>query len=130
VRPLTTFAALTVLLGAAACATTYDATHLGVPVTLADSTAGTAGTAFRVTKHPVFVLWGAVTAAEPNLEDLFAGQVGTGAALTQVRIHSRMTWTDLLITALTAGFLSPRTVTFEGQIVGGAAPAGAPTASH
>ena len=118
-RPLTTFAALALLLGAGGCAVTYDATNLGVPVSLADSTQNPAGTPFRVTKHPVFVAWGAVTAAQPNLEDLFAGQVAAGSALTQVKIHSRMTWSDLLFTVLTAGFLSPRSVTFEGRIVGG-----------
>ncbi|HTY05860.1 MAG TPA: hypothetical protein VMC86_05065 [Gemmatimonadales bacterium] len=129
-RPLTPFAVLALLLGASACATTYDATRLGVPVTLADSSQAPAGTPFRVTKHPVFVLWGLVTASEPNLEDLFAGQLGAGASLTRVRIHSRMTWSDLLFTVITAGFVSPRSVTFEGQIVGGAGAGPAPTASH
>ena len=123
-RPLTTLAALALLLGAGGCAVTYDATRLGVPVSLADSTQAPAGTPFRVTKHPVFVFWGAVTTAEPNLEDVFAGQLGTGSTLAQVRIRSRMRWSDLLFTVLTAGLISPRSVTFEGRIVGG--PAAAP----
>jgi hypothetical protein len=123
-RPLTTIAALALLLGTGACAATYDATHLGVPISLADAPAGApaSGTAFSVTKHPVYVMWGLMSAAEPNLDDLLAGQLGAGAGLTQVKIHTRMKWSDFLITVLSAGFLSPRSVTVEGVIV---PPAGA-----
>jgi hypothetical protein len=64
-----------------------------------------------------------MTASEPDLDDLLSGQVGAGASLAQVKIHTRMRWTDLLVTVLSAGFLSPRSVTFEGVIVGAPAPA-------
>lgn len=117
-RPLTTLAALAFLLGTAGCAVTYDATHLGVPVSLADAAQAPAtGTPFSVTKHPVYVMWGLFRASDPNLDDILAGQVGAGAGLTRVKIHSRLRLTDLLFTVLTAGFLSPRSVTFEGVIV-------------
>ncbi|HYK09718.1 MAG TPA: hypothetical protein VEV39_02875 [Gemmatimonadales bacterium] len=127
-RPLRTLAALTLLLGTGACAATYDATHLGVPISLADVTGGPAnGTPFSVTKHPVYVMWGLMSASEPNLDDLLSGQLGPGAGLAQVRIHSRMRLTDLFVTVISAGFLSPRSVTFEGVIV---APGAAPSATH
>jgi len=120
--------ALAALTGA--CALTFDSTKLGVPVSLAG--AGPAlppgpATPFRVTKHPVFVFWGAITAAPPNLEDVLAGQLGTGARLTDVRIRVRARWSDLLITGLTAGMFSPRSVTIEGVVVPSpATPAGSP----
>lgn len=107
--------------GAAGCALTYDSTELGVPVRLADTTTAT-GTPFRVTKHPVFILWGAATASPPNVEDVLAGQLGAGAALDGVRIREHMRLTDLAVTVVTLGLFSPRTVTIEGRIVG-AAPA-------
>ncbi|HXF96857.1 MAG TPA: hypothetical protein VNI61_12230 [Gemmatimonadales bacterium] len=108
------------LLAVSGCALTFDSTKLGVPVSLAEPAQGPppAGTPFRVTRHPVFLLWGAFTAAEPNLEDVLAGQVGTGARITNLRVRVRARWTDLLVTALTAGLISPRSVTFEGVVVG------------
>ncbi|HKV70222.1 MAG TPA: hypothetical protein VJN62_03200 [Gemmatimonadales bacterium] len=118
-RPLTTLAAIALLLGTGACAATYDATHLGVPIALADARtpAPSGGTPFSVTKHPVYVMWGLMSASEPDLDDLLSGQLGPGAGLTQVKIHTRMKWSDFLITVFSAGFLSPRSVTFEGVIV-------------
>jgi hypothetical protein len=100
------------------CALTFDAAELGVPTAMAEAAQSpVAGTPFRVTKHPVFVLWGLVGASRPNAEDVLAGQVGTGSRITNLRIKVRTRWPDLLVTALTAGFISPRSVTFEGVIV-------------
>jgi len=56
-------------------------------------------------------------AAHPNAEDVLAGQVGTGARVANLRIKVRSRWSDLLVTALTAGLITPRTVTFEGIVV-------------
>ena len=100
-RHLITLAACALLLSAGGCAVTYDATHLGVPVSLADAAQAPAtGTPFSVTKHPVFVMWGLFSGGEPNLDDLLSGQVGAGAGLAQVRVHSRLTWSDLLFTVI------------------------------
>jgi len=55
--------------------------------------------------------------SQPNLEDVLAGQVGTGARITNLRIKVRSRWSDLLITGLTLGVVVPRSVTFEGVVV-------------
>lgn len=111
-------------LAASGCALTFDSAHLGVPVTLASSARTPAsGTPFRVTRHPLFVIWGAFTAGEPHLEDVLAGQLGGGASVADLRIRVRARWSDLLVTALTAGLFSPRSVTFEGVVVAPPAPA-------
>jgi len=105
---------------ASACALTFDSTRLGVPVALADSARarpGVGGTPFSVTKHPVFLGWGLATISAPNLEDVLAGQVGTGARITDLRIRVRARWSDLLVTGLTLGLFSPRSVTFDGVVV-------------
>jgi hypothetical protein len=100
------------------CALTFDATDLGVPTSLAESAqTPPQGAPFRVTKHPVFLLWGLVGASRPNAEDVLAGQVGTGSRIANLRIKVRARWTDLLVTGLTAGLISPRSVTFEGVVV-------------
>src|SRR5207237_10606728 len=101
------------------CALTLDATHLGVPVTLASSAQGPhSGTAFSVTKHSIYLLVDLVTASQPNLEDVLAGQVGAGARITNLRIKARSRWSDLLVTGLTLGLVVPRSVTFEGVVAG------------
>jgi hypothetical protein len=97
---------------------TFDATELGVPTSMAESAqAPPQGEAFRVTKHPVYLLWGLIGASKPNAEDVLAGQVGTGARVANLRIKVRARWTDILVTGLTAGLISPRSVTFEGVVV-------------
>ncbi|HEY6808735.1 MAG TPA: hypothetical protein VI160_08095 [Gemmatimonadales bacterium] len=106
------------LVSLAGCALTLDSTRLGVPATLADAAATPpAGTPFSITKHPVFVGWGLLTMAPPNLEDVLAGQTGPGAGVAQLRVRVRARWTDLLVTALTLGFVSPRSVTFDGVVL-------------
>jgi hypothetical protein len=100
------------------CALTFDSTLLGVPTSFAEP-AQTApqGTPFKVTRRPVFLLWGAVPVARPNAEDVLAGQVGTGARIANLRIKVRSRWSDLLVTVLTFGAIVPRSVTFEGVVV-------------
>ena len=56
-----------------------------------------------------------------NMEDLLAGQLGTGASIANLKIHVRSRWHDVLITVITVGIVAPRSVTYEGVIVGKAA---------
>ena len=125
IRPVTRAGLAALALTLSGCALTFDATDLGVPTSMAESArTPTQGTPFRVTKHPVFLLWGLAGASRPNAEDVVAGQVGTGARVANLRIKVRSRWSDLLVTGLTAGLISPRSVTFEGIVVpgGGTAP--------
>ena len=110
---------LALVLALAGCAFTIDSVHLGVPVSLASSAQQPdSGTPFVVTKHPVYLFAGLVPLAQPNLEDLLAGQLGTGTRITNLRIKVRSRWSDLLITGLTLGLVVPRSVTFEGVVAG------------
>jgi hypothetical protein len=106
------------VLATAACSYTLDATGLGVPTTLAErGSAQPQGTPFRVTRHPVYVFWGAFAAGSMNLEDVLAGQAGPGTSLANVRVRVRSTVLDVFFTALTVGLIAPRTVTIEGVVV-------------
>ena len=123
IRPLVPRASVLALaLAASACALTFDSTRLGVPVSLAGpaatSTGADSAVPFRVTKHPVYLLGGLVSVSQPNLEDVLAGQAGTGARIENLRIRVRSRWSDLLVTALTLGLVVPRSVTFEGVVIG------------
>ncbi len=110
---------LALALALGGCALTLDSSHLGVPVSLAaGAQEPDSGTAFRVTKHSVYMFVGLVSVAQPNLEDVLAGQVGTGTRITKLRVKVRSRWSDLLVTGLTLGLVVPRSVTFEGTVVG------------
>jgi hypothetical protein len=110
------FAALA--LATVACAQTFDSVELGVPVSLAEAASTpVVGDSFQVTRHPVWFLYGLVPSGQPNLQDMLAGQLGTGKRVANLRIRQRMRWSDLLITVLTVGLASPRSVTFEGVVV-------------
>ena len=120
IRPV--FARASVLVLAVAlsgCALTLDASHLGVPVSLAGAAERPdSGTPFRVNQHAVYMILGLVQVKQPNLEDVLASQVGAGARITNLRIKIRSGLGDLLVTGLTLGLVVPRSVTFEGMVAG------------
>jgi len=60
---------------------------------------------------------GAGRASRPNAEDRARRSGRDGARIANLRIKVRSRWSDLLITAITAGVIVPRSVTFEGVIV-------------
>jgi hypothetical protein len=101
----------------AACAQTFDARTLGVPVTLSSPAEKPAqGDRFRVTSGAIFGLWGIVKLKEPSLRKALAAQLAGGSGIADVKIRVRSRFTDLLVTALTAGLIAPRSVTFEGVV--------------
>lgn len=106
-------------LGAGGCAQTFDATTLGVPVTMANNiNQPAAGQAFSVTTHSVHGFWGLVTLKEPSVERILAGQLMAGTGISDARIKVRSSFTDILFTVLTAGIIAPRSVTVEGVVTG------------
>lgn len=101
----------------AGCAETFDATSLGVPATLAvPADQPVQGSRFSVTQRSVYGLWGIATIKSPSLRKALAAQLAGGSAIVGLRIKARSRWSDVLITALTAGLIVPRSVTFEGVV--------------
>ena len=110
--------AVALLVTVTGCAMTFDATHLGVPATLAsEAAAPVEGTAFNVTSRAVYGLWGLVRFSQPSLRKTLASQLVGGKEVANVRIRVRSKFSDLLITGLTLGLVVPRAVTIEGVIV-------------
>jgi hypothetical protein len=101
----------------AACAHTFDATTLGVPVTMAPP-AGQApqGARFRVSSKAVFGFWGMLRFKEPSLRKALAAQLAGGGGVADLKIRVRSRWSDVLLTGLTLGLIVPRSVTFEGVV--------------
>lgn len=98
---------------------TFDASKLGVPVTMASSaTEPATGTSFKVTSHATYGLWGVVKFSEPSLRKALASQLVGQQSVADLKIKVRSRFFDVLITGLTLGIVVPRSVTFEGVIVG------------
>ncbi len=111
-------ALLVVLLGTAGCVQTFDATSLGVPVTMASAAgAPPQGSAFQTSGHSVHGLFGLITLSSPNLQKALNRQLVGGASVADLRIKVRSSWSDVLFTILTGGLIVPRTVTYQGVVV-------------
>jgi hypothetical protein len=109
--------ALFLVLVLAGCAQTFDATTLGVPVSMASPASQPAqGDRFRVSGRSVFGFWGIVKFKEPSLRKALAAQLSGASGVADLRIRVRSRFSDVLITGLTLGLIVPRSVTFEGVL--------------
>jgi len=77
------------------------------------------GDTFSVTTHAVYIFWGLATAKQPSLRESIAGQLGAAGGVNNLAIHSRMRWSDVLLTGLTLGVVSSTSVTFSGVVTQG-----------
>lgn len=109
--------ALLMLAPFAGCASTFDATTLGVPATMAaPADQPPQGSRFSVTSHAIYGLWGLASIKSPSLRKVLAAQLAGGGGIAALRIKVRSRWSDVLVTALTGGLIVPRAVTFEGVV--------------
>lgn len=76
------------------------------------------GEPFRVSRKAVYLLAGLVPASQPSLEGALAAQLTGSQRVADLRIRVRSRWSDILISVLTVGLVVPRSVTYEGVIVG------------
>jgi len=98
---------------------TFDAGTLGANVTVASAPdSAQCRVEFRRSQKAVYLLWGLVSASQPSLERALAGQVTGSQSVANLRVRVRSRFSDLLLTGLTVGLVAPRSVTFEGCIVG------------
>jgi len=109
---------LILLASLAGCAHTFDAAVLGVPVTMASPPGQPpSGGRFSVTSRALFAFWGLAKIKEPSLRKALAAQLGGGSGIADLKIKVRSRWSDVLVTALTAGLIVPRAVTYEGVVL-------------
>ena len=76
------------------------------------------GQPFRVSTHTVHAFWGLVPLSKARLDKALASQLVGGKEVAQLKIKTKSRWSDLLLTGLTLGILAPKTVTYEGVVVG------------
>jgi hypothetical protein len=108
-----------VLLAGAGCGQTFDTATLGVPVSMAAPAGeGVKGTPFRTTAHSVHAFLGLLTVSQPSLQKALARQLVGGQEVAQLKIRVRSRFWDLVVTGITLGMIVPRSVTYEGVIIG------------
>ena len=101
------------------CAQSFDATSLGVPATMASAAGDAAvGQPFRVSSHTVHAFWGLVPLGKARLDKALASQLVGGKEVANLKITTKSRWSDLLFTVLTVGVIAPKTVIYEGVVVG------------
>lgn len=116
--PLRALGALA-LLGLAACTQTFDATSLGVPATMAAPAGDVSpGTAFSVRSHTVHAFLGVLTISQAKMPKSLASELVGGSQISQLKIRTKSRLMDLIVTGITLGLIIPRTVIYEGVIVG------------
>lgn len=112
----------------AGCAMNFDATKVGVPVTMASSTEAPAqGEKFKVQSTAVYGLWGIATLRQPSVERTLRSQLVGAKQISDVRIKVKSRVGDVIVSVLTLGLIVPRSVEMEGVVVG--APMAAPPAA-
>jgi hypothetical protein len=100
-----------------ACALTFDARSLGVPVTMAASPAEPAvGDTFTVTQTAVHLFWGVYEVRPARLQSALANQLGEGRGIANLRIRTHHRLMDLVAMVVTAGLVAPTAVTYQGII--------------
>jgi hypothetical protein len=105
-------------LALSACANTFDAQRLGLPVTVSSPVeAPPEGSHFKVTSHAVYAFWGVAQIGRPSLDKALAAQLAGAKGIANLKIKVRSRWGDVLVTVLTLGLIVPRSVTFEGVIL-------------
>jgi len=118
------------ILALSACANTFDAQRLGLPVTVSSPVeAPPEGSHFRVTSHAVYAFWGIAQVGRPKLDAALASQLAGAKGIANLKIKVRSRWNDVLVTVLTAGLIVPRSVTFEGIVLQSTPPTPPPAPS-
>ena len=106
------------LLLVSGCANTFDATRLGVPVTMASGADAPAqGTSFKVTSHAVYGLLGRGPVLRTVAQEGLGQPAGRGIRRSRPQNQGPQQVFDMIITGLTLGIIVPRSVTFEGVVV-------------
>ena len=99
---------------------TFDAASLGVPAAMASAaTQPVAGDTFNIQSKAVYLFWGLYASSKPDLLHALEGQLAGGRGVQELRVRVSHRWSDALITVLTAGLVTPVTVTFHGVVVPG-----------
>ena len=70
-----------------------------------------------------------VTLTQPDVPTILKQEMSSkgGSAIRNLKIDKQKSFVDGLISILTVGIYNPETITFEGEVVKGAASAAAPT---
>lgn len=111
-------AMLALSLAASGCVHRFDATTLGVEAIMSSPAANMPqGEPFKIDRKAVYLVLGVIPLTRPSLQKVLATQVVGDKRIANLRITVKSKWTDLLLTAVTAGLVVPRTIVYEGIVI-------------
>ncbi|MFQ6045990.1 MAG: hypothetical protein ACE5PT_06480 [Gemmatimonadales bacterium] len=110
---------LALALAMSGCVHRFDAATLGVEAIMSSPAANLPqGEPFKIDRKAVYLVLGVIPVARPSLQKVLATQVVGDQRIANLKITVKSRWTDVLLTAITAGLVVPRTVVYEGIVIG------------
>ena len=107
--------ALTLIIVVVGCATIKMESKLEKPVSMT-SMRGTPVRDFVVNTRAIWLFWGLVDLSVPEFDQIVGPHVADRAGIQKLEIKTQYGFLDLVVTALTDGIITMRTVKIEGQV--------------
>jgi len=114
-KVIATVIALTLIMGVVGCATIKMESKLEKPVSMT-SLRGTPVRDFAVNTRAVWLFWGLIDLSVPEFDQIIGPYVADRAGIQKLEIKTQYGFLDLVVTALTDGIITMRTVKIEGQV--------------
>ena len=103
------------VINVAGCATIRMESKLRKPVNMTEM-AGEKIRDFSTEKKAIWLFWGLIPLSVPELDETIGPQVADRNGINKLKITAKNSFTDALITTLTQGILTVRTIIIEGEV--------------
>lgn len=107
--------ALTLITGVIGCATLTMKSKVDKPVSMTNMR-GTPVRNFERNEKAVWLLWGLIPVSIPEVDDVVAPHVADRVGVQNLKITTKYSFLDVVVTTLTQGMLTMRSVKVEGQV--------------
>lgn len=115
-RKMIAFAvALTLIIGVVGCATIKMESDLEKPVSMT-SMRGTPVRDFVVNTRAIWLFWGLVDLSVPEFDQMIGPYAADRAGIQKLEIKTQYGFLDLVVTGLTDGIITMRTIKIQGQV--------------
>ena len=114
-KVIATVIALTLIIGVVGCATIKMESKLEKPVSMT-SLRGTPVRDFAVNTRAIWLFWGLIELAVPEFDQLVEPYVADRAGIQKLEIKTQYNFLDFVVTALTDGIITMRSIKIEGQV--------------
>ena len=105
------------IIGVAGCATIKIESKIEKPVSMT-SLRGTPVRDFAVNTRAIWLFWGLIDLSVPEFDQIIGPYAADRAGIQKLEIKTQYGFLDLVVTALTDGIITMRTVKIKGQVSG------------